>query len=80
MIKYEWSSYDMIEPQLGVMHMCRDFERIRDWAYQRYIDPGNRRQHVENGRIVDYSERGTSFEDNAADYAPKGWDKTVDDL
>ncbi|UNI18540.1 hypothetical protein JDV02_004803 [Purpureocillium takamizusanense] len=80
MIRYKWSSYDMIEPQLGVMHMCRDFDRIRDWAYQRYVDPGNRRQHVENGRIVDYSEAGTSFEDNAADYAPKGWDKTINDL
>jgi hypothetical protein len=44
-----------MQAQMDTVHTCRNFEKIRDWAFDRYIDHKNARLHVENGQIVDYS-------------------------
>jgi hypothetical protein len=44
-----------LNPRLDSVHTCRNFEKIRGWAFDRYVDWTNDRLHVENGKIVDYS-------------------------
>jgi hypothetical protein len=44
-----------MKPRLEAVHTCRNFEKIKDWAFDRYVDWSNDRLHVENGKIVDYS-------------------------
>jgi hypothetical protein len=48
-----------LQPRLDSVHTCRNFEKIQDWAFDRYVDFKDHRLHVEDGKIVDYS----AFED-----------------
>lgn len=61
------------------MHMCRDFNRILDWATEHPIKL-DKRKHVENGVVKDYS----AVEIPPSHYAElqpvPGWHYTVQDL
>jgi Mycotoxin biosynthesis protein UstYa len=53
---YRWSEKAKhMKPRLEAAHTCRNFEKIREWAFDRYVDFRDDRKHVENGKIVDYS-------------------------
>lgn len=70
-----------MEPGLGVVHRCRDFERIRRWAFQRSVDLGNRRQHVlESGQIADHTLGPNPEDDPALLNPPKWWSYNQQDL
>jgi hypothetical protein len=47
-----------MQAQMDSIHTCRNFEKIQEWAFDRYVDKSSSRTHVENGRIVDYSSWG----------------------
>ncbi|KAK0652623.1 tat pathway signal sequence [Cercophora newfieldiana] len=68
------------QPMLNDMHMCRNFDKIREWAFDRYVSLDNRRAHVENGVLVDYSSWGPDPDSLLEGVVPKGWNYTVDDL
>lgn len=83
LITYDWLKSNIMEPQLKTVHMCRDFGRLREWAFDRYVNfTTNKRRHVEHGVIVDYTNRGVDPEDAKAaeSYLPEGWNYTVEDL
>lgn len=71
-----------MEPELKTVHMCRNFSEIREWAFDRFVNfTTNKRLHVEDDRIVDYSGWGPDPEEAALEKgAPVGWNCTVNDL
>ncbi|OAA60110.1 hypothetical protein ISF_06121 [Cordyceps fumosorosea ARSEF 2679] len=82
-IPYRWHPERRIaEPDVRGAHICRDFSRIRDWAFARFVPLPGKRRHVEDGVVVDYSGAGRDPEEVLAEALarPDGWDKTVDDL
>ncbi|KAJ3494300.1 hypothetical protein NLG97_g4167 [Lecanicillium saksenae] len=82
-IPYRWNDETKIaEPNSQNMHMCRNFTKIRDWAFDRYIAITTKRVHVEDGVLVDYSGAGRDPEKVSEERLanPKGWDKTVNDM
>ena len=53
---YNWvQDSKHIQPHLDSVHTCRNFEKIREWAFDRYVDLRNNHLHVENGQVVDYT-------------------------
>ncbi|KAJ4147382.1 hypothetical protein LMH87_001904 [Akanthomyces muscarius] len=82
-VPYRWHPDTKIaEPDIRSMHMCRNFTKIRDWAFDRFISMTSKREHVEDGVVVDYSDVGSDPEavltEKLAD--PQDWNKTVYDL
>ncbi len=82
-VPYRWHPDTKIaEPDIRSMHMCRNFTKIRDWAFDRFIPMTSKREHVEDGVVVDYSDIGSDPEavltEKLAD--PQDWNKTVYDL
>ncbi|KAK0732542.1 tat pathway signal sequence [Apiosordaria backusii] len=79
---YWWlESKKVMEPELGTMHVCRNFSRIRAWAFDRFLNLEDRRKHVENGRIVNYAGWGPNPENApGVEEAPRGWKSNVADL
>lgn len=71
-----------MEPELRSMHMCRNFTKIRDWAFERFTPVTNNRAHVEDGVIVDYSDMSEDPEKVVAERLakPAWWNKTANDL
>ena len=66
---------------MGTTHMCRNFERVKEWAFARTLDWRNPRAHVENGVIVDYKRRQLDPEDTYFLKPPEGWERaSVEDL
>jgi hypothetical protein len=58
-VNYLWlQDAKFMQAQINSVHTCRNYEKIRDWAFDRYVDKSNSRSRVENGRIVDYSSWG----------------------
>lgn len=55
-ITYEWIPQGILQPQLGVLHSCRDFDAIREWAWGRNVPLRSLHAHVVDGRIVDTSD------------------------
>ncbi|KJK77116.1 hypothetical protein H634G_07537 [Metarhizium anisopliae BRIP 53293] len=81
LITYKWlESKKITELELEVVHMCRNFDKIQDWASQRTVNLGSKRLHVENGAIVDYTGWGPDPEAAVADDIPSGWNYTIEDL
>jgi hypothetical protein len=62
-------------PGLGVTHTCRDFEKIKDWAFERWVNYDNLRSVVEDGKVVDYSFMPASPLD-----IPQDWDMSADEF
>jgi len=60
--------------------MCRNFTKIREWALERHIDVGNKRAHVENGQVVDYSSTAPDLYKLADEMIPHDWNKTIEDM
>ena|ERR1700761_7478596 len=55
-LNYRWlPNTKFMQPQLDSPHTCRNFDKIRDWAFDKYVDYKNNRLHVENGKITDYA-------------------------
>jgi hypothetical protein len=71
-----------MEPELRNVHICRDFSKIREYAFDRFVNfTYNKRVRVENGVVVDYSSWGENPEETSVQKGmPKGWNYTVDDL
>ncbi|KAG8404947.1 hypothetical protein J3459_022398 [Metarhizium acridum] len=81
LITYKWlESKKITEPELEVVHMCRNFDKIQDWASHRTVSLSSKRLHVENGAIVDYTNWGPDPEAAVADDIPTGWNYTIEDL
>ncbi|KID59223.1 hypothetical protein MBR_10650, partial [Metarhizium brunneum ARSEF 3297] len=81
LITYKWlESKKITKTELEVVHMCRNFDKIQNWASQRTVNLGSRRLHVENGAIVDYTSWGPDPEAVVADDIPSGWNYTIEDL
>ncbi|KAK4172809.1 hypothetical protein QBC36DRAFT_361584 [Triangularia setosa] len=79
---YWWlDSKKIMEPELGTMHVYRNFSKIRDWAFDRFVNLADRRKHVENSRIVDYSGWGLNPENApVVEKAPSCWKSNAADL
>lgn len=82
-IPYRWHPDTKIaEPDIRSAHVCRNFTKIRDWAFDRFVPMTSKRAHVEDGVIVDYSDVGRDPEAVLAEKLanPGNWNKTVHDL
>lgn len=80
---YRWHAATLIaEPDIRSAHTCRNFTKIRDWAFARFLPLTSKRRHVEHGVVVDYAGVGRDPEAALAEQLanPDGWDKTVADL
>ncbi|EGX90076.1 hypothetical protein CCM_06496 [Cordyceps militaris CM01] len=82
-IPYRWHrETNIAEPDIRSVHMCRNFTKIRDWAFERFLSLTSKRIHVENGTVVDYAGAGRDPEEVLAEKLanPENWNKTVKDL
>ncbi|KAM3462620.1 hypothetical protein MY5147_007693 [Beauveria neobassiana] len=83
-VPYRWHPETKIaEPDIRSVHVCRNFTKIRDWAFERFVPMTSKRMHVEDGVVVDYSGAGRDPELVLAQkLANPGahWNKTVHDL
>ncbi|KAG8156552.1 hypothetical protein KVR01_013656 [Diaporthe batatas] len=84
---FVWKASKIMEPNLGTLHVCRNFTKIREWAMERAVEitRADKQKRVEHGRIVDYGLTYANAEDLAeADDlwgAPEDWlQYTIDDL
>lgn len=77
---WEWIEGSQMSIRAETLHVCRNFDVISQWAYDRHVE-GNQRTHVENGRVVDYSGQPPSAEwDKIQVQPPADWAYTVDDM
>jgi hypothetical protein len=67
-----------MQAQINSVHTCRNFEKIRDWAFDRYVEKKSSRSRVENGRIVDYSSWGPDPTEQHSE--PKEFHHTKDEF
>lgn len=51
---WEWIEASQMTIRPETKHVCRNFDKISQWAYDRHVQ-GNQRTHVEGGKIVDYT-------------------------
>ncbi|KAF4626229.1 hypothetical protein G7Y89_g11930 [Cudoniella acicularis] len=52
---FKWDEeHHRMKPQLNMMHTCRKFEKLRDWAFERSVTEFDEKKHIENGRVVTY--------------------------
>jgi hypothetical protein len=57
-IPYAWyTKFEAVLPTTGIVHMCRDFDSIRDWARQRRSLKFDLMTHVEDplGNVIHVS-------------------------
>lgn len=77
---WEWIARTQMTIRPETKHVCRNFEKISEWAYGRHVKVGQR-AHVEDGRIVDYTGQPPSEEWNKiAVKVPEDWAYRVEDL
>ncbi|KAK1751709.1 hypothetical protein QBC47DRAFT_433713 [Echria macrotheca] len=74
-VLFQWLKSKQINlPHLELVHRCRNFDKIKDWAFERFVDLGDRRQHVQdNGRIADYSNISPNPEQEPGLLDPPKW-------
>jgi len=72
----------IIEPDIGSFHVCRNFSKIQEWTFPRYVDVENRQSRVlPDGRIADYSKfRPAPEQPGGSGGAPSWWRYNPDDL
>ena len=77
---YDWVEASSLVLHSETLHTCRDFDLIRDWAYERYV-PAAQRSHVENGMVVSYNDKpyGPAWE-KVKVVVPDDWAYTEKDL
>lgn len=77
---WEWVEASQMTIRPETRHVCRDFDRISEWAYARHVG-GNQRSHVEAGRVVDYTGQPPSEAWNRIQVQPPAdWAYRVEDL
>jgi len=70
-----------MRPRLDTVHKCRNFSRIKEFAFERFIPLNNLQSHVEaDGVLVDYT--GVFPDPEATENWPShsDWHYTVDDM
>lgn len=77
---FDWIEDSQLTSHSEILHTCKNFDLIRDWAYERYV-PANQRSHVEDGKVVDYNGKpyGPAW-DKVKVVVPAGWAYTEKDL
>lgn len=77
---WEWIEASQMTIRPETRHVCRNFDKISEWAYARHVE-ANQRMHVENGRIVDYTGQPASEAWNKIQVEPPAhWAYRVEDL
>ncbi|EOA80854.1 uncharacterized protein SETTUDRAFT_100702, partial [Exserohilum turcica Et28A] len=70
---YEWNDeIKSVVPKITITHVCRNFEKIKKWAADRWVDWkwSDNRKVVENGEVKDYSGWEVMTEEHPL---PKDW-------
>ncbi|ROW02159.1 hypothetical protein VSDG_02340 [Cytospora chrysosperma] len=77
---YDWIEDSQLTSHSDILHTCRNFELIRDWAFERYV-PVHQRSHVEGGKVVDYVGKpyGPDWE-KIKFVVPEDWEYTEKDM
>ncbi|KUI68419.1 hypothetical protein VM1G_04649 [Cytospora mali] len=77
---FDWVEDSSIVLHPEITHTCRNFDVIRDWAYERHV-PVHQRSHVEDGKVVDYVGKpyGPAW-DKVKVVVPEDWAYTEHDL
>lgn len=70
----------MLRVNLEPVHTCRNFTKIKEWAMERRMELTNDRAHVENGKIVDYTEIGPDLDAPESLDLPKVWKHRLDEM
>ena len=61
-------------PRLDITHTCRNFSKIQEWAWARFVNTTNKKTRVdEDGRIVDYAGLGSNPGEHFQ--IPNGWEQ-----
>lgn len=77
---WEWIARTQMTIRPETKHVCRNFDKISEWAYDRHVKAGQR-AHVEGGKVVDYTGQPPSEEWNKiAVKVPEDWSYRVEDL
>ena len=67
-----------MQAQINSVHTCRNFDKIKEWAFDQYVEKTSSRSRVENARIVNYSSWGP--DPTMLNSEPKGFHHTRDDF
>lgn len=77
---WEWIEGSQMSIRAETLHVCRNFDMISQWAYDRHVE-GNQRTHVESGQVVDYSDQPPSAEwDKIQVMPPVDWAYREEDM
>lgn len=77
---WEWIDATQMTIRAETQHVCRDFDKISEWAYDRHLS-ANQRTHVEGGRVVDYTGKPPSEAwDRIQVKPPADWAYRAEDL
>lgn len=77
---WQWIEASQMTIRPETKHVCRNFDKISAWAYERHV-VGNQRTHVEEGQIVDYTGKPPSEAWNKIQVQPPAdWAYRVEDL
>lgn len=77
---WEWIPGSQMSIRAETLHVCRNFDVISQWAYDRHVE-GNQRTHVEDGRVVDYSgQPATADWDKIQVMPPADWAYREEDM
>lgn len=79
-LTYDWVEESQMVIHQEMLHTCRNFDLIRDWAYARTFT-APMRAHVEGGKVVSYVDKpyGPAWE-KAKVKKPEGWNYTKEDF
>ena len=78
-LNYQWiDSKKRLMPKRHSVHMCRNFEKIQDWALSRLVDGISTRGHVEDGVAKDYSDLKDEWQGDTK--PPEGFKYDIGDL
>lgn len=77
---WEWVEATQMTIRPETRHVCRDFDRLSEWAYARHV-AASQRAHVEGGRVVDYTGRPPSEAWSRIEVRPPAdWNYREEDL
>jgi len=79
---FEWlPQTHYLRPRLDTVHRCRNFSRIREYAFERFIPLTNLQSNVEaDGKLVDYTGVFPDPEAKENWLIPTDWHHTVDEM
>lgn len=80
-MSFQWIPESTMAVYPTTLHTCRNFDVISNWVYERSVNVPVR-SHLENGRVVDYTDKpfGREYNETWEMHTPEGWAYTREDM